>query len=106
MESINVDTKFRKIVERYGIADAARRLHRRYSAVRQAALDAGIKIRRGRRPDGRITRRNAAIRSMREKRMFLSQIAKKHDIGRERVRQILKETGGDPLKKRKRPARR
>lgn len=99
MSDILVDDKFKSLITKHGMARTARILHCRYSAVREAAESAGIQIKRGRRQAKSIVERNGKIREMRtEKKAFLHTIGRKFRIGRERVRQILVETGGDPLK--------
>lgn len=99
MSEMIVDKKFRNLIEKHGVAHTARILGKRYSTVRRAVAAAGIVIKRGRRADEKISERNKQIRSVRKKsKKYLREIGKKYKIGRERVRQILVETGGDPLK--------
>ncbi len=98
MLPILVDKNFRALIHKHGVAATARILRRRYSAVRDAVERAKIEIKRGRRVDATIKERNKQIRKVRKTgKKFLHQIGKTFKIGRERVRQILKETGGDPL---------
>lgn len=97
MGKITVDDSFIRLVGSHGIAEAAKRLGRRYATVREAAVKAGLTIRRGRPREKAILTRNKAIRSHRKRKLLLREIAKKFGIGRERVRQILQETGGDPV---------
>jgi len=100
VEEIIVDELFRQRVKRFGIARIAKMSHCRYAVVRMAAIKAGIEIRRGRRPDKRKLARNARIRVLREKKkLYLHQIGEQVGVGRERVRQVLANTGGDPLSK-------
>ena len=100
VDEIVVDDLFRLRVKRFGIAKIAKMLHCRYALVRQAAIKAGIEIRRGRRPDKRKVARNIRIRALREKKkLYLHEIGEQVGVGRERVRQVLANTGGDPLSK-------
>jgi phage antirepressor YoqD-like protein len=97
MGKITVDDAFIRLVGTYGIAEAAKKLGRRYATVREAAVKAGLLIKRGRPREKAILARNKAIRNHRKRKLLLREIAKKFGIGRERVRQILQETGGDPV---------
>lgn len=98
MSEILAGNKFRSLIKKHGIAHTARILGRRYAVIRDAVEKAGIGIKRGRRKDKNIEERNQKIRTERKvNKKFLHIIGKKFNIGRERVRQVLKETGGDPL---------
>lgn len=99
MTVLIVSPKFRSLIKKFGLAKTAHILGCRYSVVRDAVSKAGIEIKRGRRADKTISVRNKEIRAVRKKsKKYLHQIGKQFNIGRERVRQILIETGGDPLK--------
>lgn len=92
------DDRFRQLVMKHGVADAARLMHKRYSAVRDAATAAGIEIKRGRRRSVKIEERNKQIFHLRKvDKLYLADIGYRFHIGRERVRQILEDLGGDPL---------
>lgn len=95
---IVADDRFVQLVRKHGVADAARLMHKRYSTVRDAAKQAGITIKRGRRRSAKIEQRNAEIfRLRKEEKLYLADIGFRFHIGRERVRQILEDLGGDPL---------
>lgn len=99
MNGFRMDAKTRKLIKTHGVSRTAKILKRRYATVRDAAVAAGIVVKRGRRVSERIQARNKKIRAVRKKtKKFLHQIGKRFRIGRERVRQILNETGGDPLR--------
>jgi len=90
--NIVVDDKFKQFIAAKGVAKTAQKLKRRYIVVRDAALAAGIVIQRGRPREEGIAKRNQKIKQMRAKGLLLHEIAKRYNIGRERVRQILLET--------------
>lgn len=95
---IVADDRFKQLVLKHGVADAARLMHKRYSTVRDAAKQAGIPIKRGRRRSAKIEHRNDEIFRLRKvEKLFLADIGYRFGIGRERVRQILEDLGGDPL---------
>lgn len=94
-----VTRAFKDLVLTHGVAATAKILGRRYAAVRDAVTRAGIKVGRGRRVSAKIKIRDKEIRLERKTgKKLLRQIGKKFKLGKERVRQILVETGGDPLK--------
>jgi hypothetical protein len=96
MSPIVVDQKFIQSIADLGVAETAKKLKRRYCTVKNAATEAGLDIKRGRPREKALVSRNDRIRVLRGKKLLLRQIAERFNIGRERVRQILSETGGDP----------
>lgn len=82
-----------------GLTATAMQLRMRFSRVKEAAVALGIPVRRGRRPSKPLQERNEAVRRARENGKFLESIGEEFGISTERVRQILKATGGDPLQK-------
>lgn len=92
-----LEKAFRLLVKDRGVAEAAKALQKRYTAIRDIVVILGISVIRGRRPDMAIRERNKKIRQLRKKKLYLEDIGQRHGIGRERVRQILRETGGDPI---------
>lgn len=69
-----------------------------YSIVRRRIRSAHVVLNRGRRRDKSLTPRNAQIRIQRMQGCYLIDIGRAFGLGRERVRQILAATGGDPLR--------
>jgi len=86
-------------VKEFGASAAARYFAMGYSVVRRKARGAGLRLRRGRRANKALAARNAEIRVMRMQGLYLMEIGTHFKLGRERVRQILEATGGDPLKR-------
>lgn len=91
------DEELLRLIKRHGLAETAKRLHKRYSSVRTFAEENGVEVKRGRRKSVELDGRNKRIRAMRQRGDYLHTIGDAFSIGRERVRQILDETGGDPL---------
>jgi hypothetical protein len=85
-------------VKEHGASAAARTFEIGYSIVRRRVKAMGVHLCRGRRRDRSLAARNADIRVFRMQGKFLIDIGRLYSLGRERVRQILEETGGDPLK--------
>jgi hypothetical protein len=85
-------------VKLYGALAASRHYEMGYSVVRRRIRSANVNLNRGRRRDRTLTPRNAQIRVQRIQGCFLIDIGKAFNLGRERIRQILAATGGDPLK--------
>jgi hypothetical protein len=85
-------------VKEHGASAAARHFNIGYSIVRRKVRSAGLHLHRGRRRDKGLAARNADIRVLRMEGKYLIDIGRLFNLGRERVRQILEETGGDPLK--------
>ncbi len=92
-----LEKAFRQLIKERGVAESAKALRKRYTVIRDIVVAMGILVVRGRRPDKDIQERNKKIRLLRKKKFYLHNIGEQHGIGRERVRQILQETGGDPL---------
>ena len=95
-DEIIPDARFLDLLKKHGVVETARILKRRYPAVRDAAVKAGFDIRHGRRRSSRMVRRDEEIRRLRAKGRSLDEIGQKFGISRERVRQVLHLTGGDP----------
>lgn len=85
-------------VKEFGASAASRHFGIGYSVVRRKVRQVGLHLHRGRRRDKNLAARNAEIRVLRMQGKYLIDIGRLHNLGRERVRQILEETGGDPLK--------
>lgn len=84
-------------VMQHGASAAARHFAIGYSIVRRRVRAADVKLHRGRRRDKTLAARNAEVRLLRMQGMYLIDIGKRFKLGRERIRQILAATGGDPL---------
>ena len=84
-------------VKSHGASEAARHFKMGYSIVRRRVRSAGVVLHRGQRRDISLAARNAEIRVLRMQGHFLIDIGEAFDLGRERIRQILATTGGDPL---------
>jgi len=84
-------------IREHGASAASRDFKMGYANVRSVAKSAGLKLRRGRRRNRELAARNMQIRVLRMEGFFLRVIAEKFELGRERVRQILAATGGDPI---------
>lgn len=95
-DEIIPDARFLDLLKKHGVVETARLLKRRYPAVRDAAIKAGFKIQHGRRRLSSMAGRDEEIRRLRAKGRSLDEIGKKFSISRERVRQVLHLTGGDP----------
>jgi hypothetical protein len=80
----------------FGASAASRHFNIGYSIVRRRVRAADVKLHRGRRRDKTLAARNAEIRILRMQGLFLIDIGKRFNLGRERIRQILAATGGDP----------
>jgi hypothetical protein len=85
-------------VKLHGALAASRHYGLGYSIVRRRIRGANFVLNRGRRRDKSLTPRNAQIRVQRMQGAFLIDIGKAFGLGRERIRQILAATGGDPLR--------
>ncbi len=85
-------------IKEHGASEAARHFGIGYATVRAKAKLAGLRLRRGRRRDRQLAARNADIRVLRMQGCYLRSIGDQYGLGRERVRQILQATGGDPLR--------
>lgn len=81
-----------------GALAAAAHYEMGYSIVRRRIRSANVVLNRGRRRDKSLTPRNAQIRVQRMQGCYLIDIGRAFGLGRERVRQILAATGGDPLR--------
>ena len=100
MKPLIIDDKAIKLIAQFGIAEAAHKLGRRYGTVRDAAIAAGLNIKRGRPREKQIIKRNERIKALRKGKLLLREIGAKYNIGRERVRQILAEKSQqDPVTK-------
>ena len=95
-DEIIPDARFLELLKKHGVVETARILKRRYPAVRDAALQAGFEIRHGRRRSSKMVRRDDEIRRLRKRGLSLDEIGSQFGISRERVRQVLQLTGGDP----------
>lgn len=84
-------------VQKHGLSAAARHYEIGYSVVRRRIQVLQLPLPIGRRVNPALAARNAQIRVSRMKGLTLGQVGIPFNLGRERVRQILKETGGDPL---------
>lgn len=84
-------------VKENGASAAARHFHMGYSIVRRRVRAASVVLHRGRRRDIALAARNAEIRVLRMQGHYLIDIGEAFELGRERIRQILADTGGDPL---------
>lgn len=84
-------------VKEHGASAAARHFNLGYTTVRTRVHGAGLHLRRGRRRNRDLAARNADIRALRHEKMYLKDIGAKYGLGRERIRQILADTGGDPF---------
>lgn len=91
-------------VQKHGLSAAARHYGIGYSVVRRRIQVLQLPLPIGRRVNPALAARNAHIRVARMAGLTLSEIGVSYNIGRERVRQILKDTGGDPLKEAKKAA--
>lgn len=91
-------------VQKHGLSAAARHYGMGYSVVRRRIQVLQLPLPIGRRVNAALAARNAHIRVARMGGITLGEIGILHNIGRERVRQILKDTGGDPLKEVKKAA--
>ena len=83
-------------IKEYGASAAARHFKMGYTSVRLLARSAGLALRRGRRRNRQLAARNVEIRVLRMQGYYLREIGERFQLGRERVRQILRSTGGDP----------
>lgn len=84
-------------VKQNGASAAARHFDLGYSIVRRRVRAASVVLHRGRRRNVSLAARNAEIRVLRMQGHFLIDIGEAFGLGRERIRQILADTGGDPL---------
>ncbi len=84
-------------VKLHGASAASRHFGLGYSVVRRRVRAASVTLNRGRRRDRTLAARNAEIRVLRMQGCFLIDIGEAFGLGRERIRQILAATGGDPL---------
>lgn len=80
-----------------GIRPTARTYAVPYRTVRNLARSLGIHLTPGKRRDASLAHRNAEMRALRSQQWSLKQIGERYALTRERVRQILHRTGGDPL---------
>jgi len=81
------DATLYQLIQRVGVSMAARTLKRSYLDVRDAALRAGIEIRRGRPVTN--TARDRAIQQLHEEGWPARRIAQRYGITRQRVLQVL-----------------
>lgn len=91
-------------VQKHGLSAAARHYGIGYSVVRRRIQVLQLPLPVGRRVNPALAARNAHIRVARMAGLTLGEIGVPYNIGRERVRQILKDTGGDPATEEKREA--
>lgn len=86
----DVTPEFLALIDEHGIAGAARMLHRRYAAVRAAAVAAGLPIRPGRRRSSDLKKRDDEIwNRYRETRESLAKLGKAYGLTSSRVAQII-----------------
>jgi hypothetical protein len=85
-------------VQKHGLSAAARHYGLGYSVVRRRIQALQLPLPIGRRVNPALAARNAHIRIARMTGLTLGQVGIPYNLGRERVRQILKATGGDPIK--------
>jgi Mor family transcriptional regulator len=86
---IELTNKLKKLIQKYGIAEAAYRMRKRYETVREAAVNGGFIIKRGRRKNSKNIERDDNIFALRNEGLTLQAIGDKYKLTRERVRQIL-----------------
>jgi transposase len=91
-------------VREHGVSAAANHFNLSDSTVRRRAQKAGLHFQVGRPRNRDKARRNVELLQLRRDGMSLSKIGAVYSIMPERVRQILEDLGGDPLKKLKVPA--
>lgn len=93
-----------RYVRENGVAASARAFDLSDSTIRRRAKKAGLRFQIGRPRSREKAHRNAEIFRLRQEGQRLAQIGLKYGIRAERVRQILEDLGGDPLKKPTEPA--
>lgn len=79
------------MLEEIGVAATARRIGRRYAAVRAAAEAAGVEIKPGRRPSPALAERNAAIRCRSDAGERASDLARDYGLTGSRIAQIVQD---------------